>query len=65
MNSEYLKDLDKISTVERMITCDAVERAKCHQVESDFGIPKDYLVVSTDYTTYSIVYTCSQEAATD
>ena len=29
LNTEYLRDQDKISTIEGTITCDAVERAKC------------------------------------
>ena len=48
--------------MEGTIKCDAVERAKC-QVDFGFGVPGDYRVVSTDYTTYSIVYSCSQGAS--
>lgn len=57
-NSEILAD-GKINSVEGFAYCDKDEPAACHVRFSSFQPWGSYNVLSTDYTTYTVVYSCA------
>ena len=58
LNSEYIRKEDRISKIEGTISC-KVEKPSFCIVNFDMGMPGNYQVLSTDYSTYAVVYSCT------
>lgn len=61
-NTEYLLENKTINTASAYATC---EGAKCKVQFTQPYVPilADYRVLSTDYTNYAVVYSCTQVAS--
>ena len=57
-NSQYLPDSDNIDSSDGKAYCSKLQPGQCGVKFNAFQPMGRYHVVSTDYTTYSIVYSC-------
>ena len=59
VNSQYLEDRDKLEETEGKAWCQKWNSGACGVKFSFFQPFGDYDIISTDYTSYAIVYSCS------
>ena len=59
-NREFLREKNEVNDALGSASCSKDVSGSCVVSFSKFAPKGDYRVVSTDYTSYSIVYSCSQ-----